>query len=96
MNTGVNREIQIMQGISNAYFKYDENEVYPQLLSLLLKELHGEFGLFGYIEEQDQLVCHTNSKEKSAEQSHDVMWFTDQQWRSLWGKLSENDTIEVH
>ncbi|MDZ7792240.1 MAG: hypothetical protein U5P10_00710 [Spirochaetia bacterium] len=30
METEVNREIQLLQGISNAYFKYDENEGYPQ------------------------------------------------------------------
>lgn len=95
METEVNREIQLLQGITNAYFKYDENEVYPQLLGLLLEELQGEVGLFGYIEEKQQLVCHTTTHEAGATQSHDVMWFKEHQWKSLWGHLAQTDGIEI-
>ncbi|MCF7915888.1 MAG: PAS domain S-box protein [Spirochaetaceae bacterium] len=95
METEVNREIQLLQGISNAYFKYDENEVYPRLLGLLLEELQGDFGLFGYIEEKQQMVCHTTTQETGATQSNDVMWFQERQWKSLWGHLAQTDVIEV-
>src|SRR6056297_1874782 len=95
METEVNREIQLIQGISNAYFKYDENKVYPRLLALLLEELQGDFALFGYIEEKQQMVCHSTTQETGAEQSHDVMWFPEHQWKSLWGHLTQTDGIEI-
>src|SRR6056297_2042740 len=95
METEVNREIQLIQGISNAYFKYDENKVYPRLLALLLEELQGDFALFGYIEEKQQMVCHTTTQETGNTQSNDVMWFQERQWKSLWGHLAQTDVIEV-
>jgi len=95
METEVNREIQLIQGISNAYFKYDENKVYPRLLALLLEELQGDFALFGYIEEKQQMVCHSTTQETDATQGYDVMWFQEHQWKSLWGHLTQADGIEI-
>jgi len=95
METEVSREIQLIQGISNAYFKYDENKVYPRLLALLLEELQGDFALFGYIEEKQQMVCHSTTQETDATQGYDVMWFQEHQWKSLWGHLTQADGIEI-
>ncbi|MFW5727842.1 MAG: ATP-binding protein [Spirochaetia bacterium] len=93
----MNREILLMQAISNAYFKYDENEVYPELLSIVMQEMGGNFGLFAYIEELNRLTCHTAElNSDSGGLQHEVTQFDPPQWQGLWGHLAEKESIEKH
>ncbi len=86
-----------MQAISNAYFRYDENEVYPELLSIVMQEMGGDFGLFGYIEELNRLTCHTAEQNSDpGEIRHEVIQFDPPQWQGMWGHLAEKKSIEKH
>ena len=93
----MNQEIHLIQAISNAYLRYDEHAVYPELLNILMQAMGGEFGLFGYIEEYERLTCHTAEfNSGKGEVTHESMQFESQQGHGLWGHLAETKEIEIH
>ncbi|MFO7849128.1 MAG: ATP-binding protein [Spirochaetia bacterium] len=95
MNMFYKHEIELLQRISNAYLNKEENDVYAELISLLINEVEGDFGFVGYIEENKEMVCHATSLGKANSGSHDVLWLKEHQWKELWGSVAEKNEIQI-
>jgi PAS domain S-box-containing protein len=90
------RSIKLSSRIANVFLISSRNEVFADVLDVLLKDLGSRFGYFGYIDEAGDLVCPSMTHDvwdkcQIAEKS---IVFPRSGWGGLWGRsLMEKQTL---
>jgi PAS domain S-box-containing protein len=93
------RSIKLNNRISNVFLTSSQNEVYAEVLHVILTALDSRFGYFGYIDEAGDLVCPSLTRDvwDQCQVSEKSIVFSRACWGGLWGRsLLEKQTLIVN
>jgi PAS domain S-box-containing protein len=88
--------ITLNNRIANVFLTPPEEEIYTDVLNVILKGLNSRFGLFGYIDEDGNLVCPSMTRDVWAmcQLADKSLVFARDSWDGLWGRsLVEKRTL---
>jgi len=90
------RNLEVRNMISNAFLLSSDEDVYSEVLDIILKATGSDKGYFGYIEENGDLVCSSMTKDVWGQcmiPDKNIVFPRDS-WGGLWGKsLLEKKTL---
>ncbi|MFX1554026.1 MAG: GAF domain-containing protein [Promethearchaeota archaeon] len=55
--------IEVRDKIIEAFTEFEDNQVYPEVLGIILTVIESKYGIFGYINESGDLVCPSMTKD---------------------------------
>ncbi|MBN1442207.1 MAG: PAS domain-containing protein, partial [Planctomycetes bacterium] len=90
------RELRIMNRVSKTFLSAQGDDLYTEVLQVALEALESRFGLFGYIDQQGDLVCPSMSREiwDRCQIPDKSVVFPRDRWAGLWGRsLAEMRTL---
>ncbi|MEJ2153722.1 MAG: ATP-binding protein [Desulfobacteraceae bacterium] len=81
-------ELRLRQRIAEVMLKSSDEDMFEGVLEILLKHLDSRYGYFGHIDDDDNLLCRSLTRDDAL--SHDKMdpGFTLERsdWNGIWGK----------
>ncbi|WP_423778085.1 sensor histidine kinase [Desulfobacter postgatei] len=90
------RSIKLSSQIASVFLISSRNEVFADVLDVLLSALDSRFGFFGYIDEAGDLVCPSMTREAwdQCQVPEKSIVFPRADWGGLWGRsLMEKQTL---
>jgi len=90
------RCINLSNRIANVFLTSSRDEVFADVLDILLKTLDSRFGYFGYIDEAGDLVCPSLTRDvwDQCQVAEKSVVFPRARWGGLWGRsLMEKQTL---
>ncbi len=80
--------ITLQTRIATAFLTRHDDSVYSTVLDIVLEELHSEFGFFGYIDENGDLLSPSLTRNvwEKCKMEEKVIRFPRSEWKGLWGK----------
>jgi PAS domain S-box-containing protein len=81
-------KLQIRNRIASVFLTKTDEEMYPEILELVLDELKSRFGVFGYIDNRGSLVCPSMTKtiwDQCQMPEKDIVFPEDTWGDSIWG-----------
>jgi len=90
------RSIHLYNRIANVFLTSSRDEVFADVLDVLLKALDSRFGYFGYIDEAGDLVCPSLTRDvwDQCQVAEKSIVFPRADWGGLWGRsLLEKQTL---
>jgi PAS domain S-box-containing protein len=90
------RSIKLSSQIASVFLISSRNEVFADVLDVLLSALDSRFGFFGYIDEAGDLVCPSMTREiwDQCQVPEKSIVFPRADWGGLWGRsLMEKQTL---
>ena len=84
----LNRELSIKNRISKIFLTVSDDEMYGEVLQIILDELDSPYGLFGYIGYKGDLICPSLTKDVWDEcqiPGKDIV-FPREEWCGIWGQ----------
>jgi PAS domain S-box-containing protein len=90
-----NREMQIANRILKVFVQESGNDLYDKTLDIVLEALESRHGVFGYIDEQGDLICPTMSRLfHECEVEGKCICYTRGKWKGAWSRaLLEQRTL---
>ncbi|MBI5231666.1 MAG: SpoIIE family protein phosphatase [Coriobacteriales bacterium] len=92
-----NREIETANELLELFLSERGDALFDKALDILLAATGSEFGVFGYIDEEGDLVCPTMSRmmeECEMDESDKCIVYKQHKWSGLWGRaLHERATL---
>ena len=99
-----NRELHTRSRIADLFLTRPGDQVFAEILALLLEEMDSQFGYFGYIDDQGSLICPSMTRDIWDQcripDKHIV--FPKDCWGGLWGKslqemvsLRQNEHLDL-
>ncbi|MEQ8223237.1 MAG: PAS domain S-box protein, partial [Candidatus Eremiobacterota bacterium] len=96
--------LNINNQIARVFLTTDSDEMYGEVLEVILKVLNSEYGLFGFINERGDFVCPSMTRDiwdKCRTADKNIL-FPREKWGGLWGRslierktLYSNDPLHV-
>ncbi len=90
------RAITLYNHIANVFLTAPQEEIFSQVLNVILEALESRFGYFAYIDDDGNLVCPSMTRdvwEKCGVADKSII-FLSEEWGGLWGKsLLEKRTL---
>ena len=80
--------LRIQNQIANIFLTKSDEDMYGEILSVVLGIMESKFGIFGYIDEQGDLVCPSMTKDiwDQCKLSDKTIVFPEDTWgKSIWG-----------
>jgi len=93
------RELAIRNRIANIFLTVEHEEVFENVMTVIIDALRSRLGLFGYIDSEGSLICPfmKNWQDCGISESEKAMIFPPETWIGLWGKaLKEKKTIRAY
>jgi|GEM_PF-1104690 len=90
------RELTIRNQISDIFLTVPDDRMYGQVLEVILKALDSQYGFFGYLNQDGEMVFASLTKDiwEACQMSCKKLVFSRQEWGGLWGQaLIEHRTI---
>lgn len=90
------KEILIRNKIAESFVISEERDVFYQILNLLINEFNSQYGYFGYINDEGDLICPslTYNVWDECKMDEKTIIFPREKWGGAWGKsLIEKTTI---
>ncbi|MCL6584402.1 MAG: PAS domain S-box protein [bacterium] len=90
------RELSIRNEIISIFLTTPDDEMYAKVLRVILKHTESQYGLFGYIDQEGNLVCPSLTRDiwDQCQVPHKNFIFPREQWGGLWGQsLKEKKTL---
>ena len=89
------REIALANRLLDVFVKETGNDLYDKALNIMLEAMESRHGVFGYIDEQGDLICPTMSKLfDQCEIAGKCICYTRDKWKGLWSRaLLEKKTL---
>jgi PAS domain S-box-containing protein len=82
-------ELTIMNQISEVFLTVSDDEMYPEVLKIVLEAMDSKYGLFGYINEDDGSIVYPSLTREVFGQcriSDKAIVFPRETWGGLWGQ----------
>ena len=82
------RKLSIRNKIAEIFLTTPEDEMYGEVLSVILESMESEYGVFGYIDEDGALVCPSMTRgvwDQCQIPDKDIV-FPREKWGGIWGK----------
>ncbi|UCF02372.1 MAG: GAF domain-containing sensor histidine kinase [Deltaproteobacteria bacterium] len=90
------RELSIRNRIAEVFLSVPDDEMYGEVLQIVLDAMESKYGVFGYIEEDGALVCPSMTRdiwEQCLMADKDIV-FPRETWGGIWGRaLTEKKTL---
>ncbi|MGD8814748.1 MAG: PAS domain S-box protein [Anaerolineales bacterium] len=90
------RELSILNQVAQVFLTSPDEEIFEQVLQIVLDTLASEYGVFGYIDEEGSLVCPSMTRgtwEQCQIPDKDIV-FPSETWGGIWGRaLKEKKTL---
>ena len=82
------RELRIRNQITDIFLSVPYDEMYAQVLEVVLEAMESKFGTFGYIDDQGSLVCPSMTRDiwDQCEIPDKGIIFPREQWGGIWGR----------
>lgn len=83
------KELKIRNKISNVFLTSTQDEIYSEVLQIVLDAFESKFGLFGYIDEMTKdLICPSMTKDvwDKCKMSKKTIEFPRETWVGIWGQ----------
>jgi len=100
----IENSLNINNQIARVFLTTDSDEMYGEVLEVILKVLNSEYGLFGFINERGDFVCPSMTRDiwdKCRTADKNIL-FPREKWGGLWGRslierktLYSNDPLHV-
>ncbi len=90
------RSIKLSNRVANVFLNSSRNDVFADVLEVLLGEMDSRFGYFGYIDETGDLVCPSMTRDiwHQCQVTEKSIVFPRSDWGGLWGRsLMEKQTL---
>ncbi len=80
--------LRIKNKIAGIFLSTPDNEMYGQVLEVVLKAMKSKYGIFGYIDEKGSLNCPSMTKNvwDKCRMSDKTLVYPRNTWRGIWGK----------
>ena len=93
----IQNELSIKNSISNAFLTHIDESFFSIVLQILQSELKAEFGLFGYLNEDGNLVCPALSSEiwPSNQTVKSGIILPKERWGGMWGDALKSGKIQT-
>jgi PAS domain S-box-containing protein len=98
------RELRLRNEISQIFLTVPQENIYREILAVILKTTKSRSGLFGYVDEKENLICPaiTPDIEDLFQEQDRVILLPKDSWSGLWGQallekktLFSNEPLEV-
>ncbi len=82
------RELRLRNKISNAFLASNDEEVFGEILQMILETFESEYGIFGYIDDEGSWVCPSMTRDiwDSCQMPDKNIVFPEESWPGFWGK----------
>ena len=82
------KDLSVKNEISNVFLTVPDNEMYGELLKILLRLFNSSYGIFGYINEDGDLVCPSLTRDvwNKCKVDNKSIVFPHKIWTGIWGK----------
>jgi len=82
------RELAIRNRISNIFLTVPDDEMYGEVLQVLLEAMESRYGVFGYIDENKDLVCPSMTRAiwEQCQVPDKTIVFPRESWGGIWGR----------
>jgi PAS domain S-box-containing protein len=82
------KELKIRNKISNAFLTSTQDEIYSEVLQIILDGFKSEFGFFGYIDEKGACIAPSMTKDvwDECKMSEKTIEFPRETWGGIWGQ----------
>jgi len=90
------RSLELHNSIATVFLTNPRDEVYADVLNVILKVLNSRFGYFGYIDDAGDLVCPSMTRDiwDQCQMPEKTIVFPQSKWGGLWGRsLLEKRTL---
>lgn len=90
------QELQVRSRISSVFLSVRDDDMYAEVLRIVLEVMESKFGYFGYIDEQGSLVSPSLSRDvwSRCQIPDKSIVFPREKWSGLWGRsLEEKKTL---
>ena len=91
-------ELELFANISRAFAISDQEQMFVDVLNVILKHMESPYGIFGYLQDEGTLVCfslETTVREQCSVGSKS-MTFSDKQWTTSWKQALEEGETSCH
>ncbi len=98
------RELSIRNRISHLFLTTPDNEMYAEVLQVVLEVMKSKYGVFGYINSEGALVCPSMTRDiwHQCQMREKEIVFPREMWGGIWGKalvdkksLYSNESFQV-
>ena len=82
------RELSIRNWISHLFLTSPDDEMYGEVLQVVLEAMRSKYGVFGYINNDGALVCPSMTRDiwDQCQIPNKEIVFTRETWGGIWGK----------
>lgn len=82
------RELSIRNRIANIFLTFGDDQVYAEVLRVVLEVMESRYGFFGYIDENDDLVCPSLTRDvwDRCHMPGKSIVFPREKWSGIWGE----------
>jgi len=90
------KELNIKNQIANIFLTVPDNEMYGEVLQVILKSIGSKYGLFGYIDEGGNLVIPSMTRDvwQECQVPDKTIVYPPENWGGIWGRaLKERKTL---
>ncbi|MEW5802461.1 MAG: histidine kinase dimerization/phosphoacceptor domain -containing protein [bacterium] len=89
------RETEFANRVLQVFVKEAGDELYGKILDIVLERMESEYGVFGYVDENGDLICPTMSKIfDQCDMAQKCICYPAATWKGLWGRaLLEKRTL---
>ncbi len=86
------KELSIKNQIANSFLSIDNDQLYPEVLDLILKAMDSQYGVFGYIDENGNFIAPSMTKYiwDQCEMAGKTIFFSQETWGGIWGRAMKN------
>jgi len=90
------QELRIRNQIANIFLTVPDDEMYGELLQVILEAMESKYGIFGYIDEKGNWVCPSMTRDiwDQCQVPDKKIIFTREQWGGIWARaMVEKKTL---
>jgi len=89
--------LRILNRIAEVFLTLDDTQLYDEVLNILVEATASKFGFFGYIDEDENLVCPTlvGMVRTDGRPSPNPVLFPRESWSGAWGRALEERQTQV-
>jgi two-component system cell cycle sensor histidine kinase/response regulator CckA len=90
------RDLSIRNRIASIFLTIPDDEMYGEVLQVILEVTESQYGFFGYIAQSGDLVCPSMTRDvwNQCQVPHKAIFFPREKWGGIWGQsLKEKKTL---
>jgi len=89
------RKLEMRNRIANIFLTIPSQEMYAEVLRVVVKALESKFGIFGYVDFNGDVVCPSMTRDvwDQCRMMEKSIVFTEEKWNGIWGRALKEKKI---